>query len=146
MKIVKLRVKNFRGIDEFERDLVNPLTGKALDTVVFAGPNGSGKTSLLESIVVTLLKPTSDEDKAFSKRMGRDGNEPQIVIEISNDTGNHLLQYPLEETVDNRELIQGISKRIEYFSSWREPRLSGPLGVSLGKKAERTTESEMNRL
>lgn len=47
MKIKKLAVKNYKIFDHLELDLTDK-NGDVLDTVVFAGLNGSGKTTVLE--------------------------------------------------------------------------------------------------
>jgi predicted ATPase len=53
LRIKKLTVENFRGIDHLELDFVDH-NDKALDLVVFAGSNGVGKTSVLEAILLLL--------------------------------------------------------------------------------------------
>lgn len=47
MKIRKLSIKNYKIFDEVEFDFTD-LEGKTLDTVVLAGVNGCGKTTVLE--------------------------------------------------------------------------------------------------
>lgn len=51
MKIAKIRIENFKGIKKLELDFRDKLSGQPLDLVVLAGPNGSGKTSVLEAII-----------------------------------------------------------------------------------------------
>lgn len=146
MKISQLKIQNFRGITEFEKSFQNPLTGKPLDTIVFAGPNGSGKTSILEAIVSTLSTRKSKDDKVFTRDMGRDGKKPHVEIELSEKA--NVFQIVLDETSASltETLRMSLHNRIEYFSSWREPKLRGALNVSLGKKGNRPQEVEINRL
>jgi len=47
MKIRKLQLTGYKVFDELELDFTD-LEGNTLDTVVLAGVNGSGKTSLLD--------------------------------------------------------------------------------------------------
>ena len=47
MKIKKLVVKNYKVFDHLELDFTDK-NGDVLDTIVFAGLNGSGKTTILE--------------------------------------------------------------------------------------------------
>jgi predicted ATP-binding protein involved in virulence len=49
MKIRKLKIKNYKIFDDVEFDFTDQ-DGKTLDTVVLAGVNGCGKTTLLELI------------------------------------------------------------------------------------------------
>ncbi|MFZ4816897.1 MAG: AAA family ATPase, partial [Phototrophicaceae bacterium] len=43
MKLKKLTIENFRGIEHFEHDFTDEL-GRVRDLTVIVGPNGSGKT------------------------------------------------------------------------------------------------------
>lgn len=47
MKIRKLQLEGYKVFDQLELDFTDP-EGNTLDTVVLAGVNGSGKTSLLD--------------------------------------------------------------------------------------------------
>jgi len=50
MKIKKVKWNNHPILGNLEIDFVNPSTGQPFDTVVFAGENGTGKTTILETI------------------------------------------------------------------------------------------------
>jgi len=50
MKIKKVKWKNHPILGNLELDFINSLTGVPFDTVLFAGENGTGKTTILESI------------------------------------------------------------------------------------------------
>lgn len=50
MKLARLSVENFRGLEDGDYDFVNPSTGAPLDLVVVTGGVASGKTSFLEAI------------------------------------------------------------------------------------------------
>ena len=47
MKIRKIKVKNYKMFDDLELDFTDS-NDRALDTIVLAGINGSGKTSILQ--------------------------------------------------------------------------------------------------
>lgn len=146
MKISKVKIHNFRGIADFEKELASPLTGKPLDMVVFAGPNGSGKTSILEAIVIALCKPKTVQDKAFTKPFNRNGKDYNIEIDlIDGEEAHSIVANKLkEDNTDAQELLS--DDKIDYFSSWREPKLIGALDVTLGKSGNRPQDVETNRL
>lgn len=56
MKIRKIKYKNHPILKDLELNLVNPNTGMPYETIVFAGENGSGKTSVLSSLATFLNK------------------------------------------------------------------------------------------
>lgn len=60
MKIRKIKIKNYKIFDDLELDFTDS-DGKALDTVVLAGINGCGKTSILQ----LLQKIFSEESNRF---------------------------------------------------------------------------------
>lgn len=51
MKIIDLKLQGVRGFEELELDFKNPITKEPLKNVVLVGKNGSGKTTILKSIV-----------------------------------------------------------------------------------------------
>ena len=50
MKIQRLFLRNVRSIKSLDLDFHDPVTGKPMSRIVLAGANGSGKTTILESI------------------------------------------------------------------------------------------------
>lgn len=50
MKIRKIKYNNHPVLGNLELNLVNPNTGLPYDTIVFAGENGTGKTTILSSL------------------------------------------------------------------------------------------------
>lgn len=63
MKIRKVKYNNHQVLGNIELDFVNPTTGKAYDYIIFLGENGTGKTTILNTISDYLncvsLKPFS---------------------------------------------------------------------------------------
>lgn len=50
MKIRKVKWVNHPVLGNLELDFVNPLTNHPFSTIVFVGENGSGKTTILETL------------------------------------------------------------------------------------------------
>ena len=50
MKIKTVKWNNHPVLGNLEIDFTNPTTGQPSDTIVFAGENGTGKTTILETI------------------------------------------------------------------------------------------------
>ena len=85
MKIRKLVIKNFKNISNLSMDDIPNL-------VVIAGPNGSGKTSIFETI------------RVFKASMGPYTNQDMSTIqrEMNNNLGNFV-------TLDKEECIITVS-------------------------------------
>lgn len=56
--IRKVKWNNYKSIGSLELDFINPSTGLAFNTIVLAGENGAGKTTILESIATFLNRQT----------------------------------------------------------------------------------------
>ena len=69
MKIRKLKIKNYKIFDDVEFDFTDA-DGKTLDTIVLAGVNGCGKTTVLEVI-----------SKFFNHHFSTEFDQSQIEIE-----------------------------------------------------------------
>ena len=127
MRICSVKIRDFRAVRELELSFLGP-DNKPLDLVLLAGPNGCGKTSVLEACLlavghkVVLGRPApagygvllelEHEGKRYVKRSGR------TLEPISDATWAH-------------EKIEKTS--VFYFSSWRAPKLVGSVGLSLGR-------------
>lgn len=79
MKIRKLKIKNYKVFDDVEFDFTDK-DGNTLDTVVLAGVNGTGKTTVLEFIFNCICQPYSkfDEYKDI---------EAELTLEIPRNDG-----------------------------------------------------------
>ncbi|MDY0150771.1 MAG: AAA family ATPase [Candidatus Cloacimonas sp.] len=146
MKIYSIKIENFRGIDKFDKKFVNPMTDEPLDIVVLTGPNGCGKTSILEGIVTTLTQKKTKDDKVFSKRNERHGKPFSIMIKLLDERNEYNIHYSTPKPNEPLRINTEYTDRVEYFSSWREPILKGALSVTLGKKGNRPQDVEANRL
>jgi hypothetical protein len=160
-KIHRVRIENFRRIREpLELDLTSP-KGAPSRNIVLAGPNGCGKTSVLEAILLGLgqgrllvrdaQKTGSERRRTFLAKGAR------IELDASFDDGA-ILSWELTssgfnpdgETPDDQpdpdiKLPWLTSMAVEYFSSWRAPALVGPVKPLTGRNG-RPADNESNRL
>lgn len=158
-KIHRIRIEKFRRIQEtLSVDLTTP-RGEPVEQAVFAGPNGCGKTSVLEAVLLGL-----GMDRLIVRDLERSRREEHwrvdvpkgalIEIEVSIDGATpttwirtaekhvHRLPGGAEEPIPPHWL-QHLA--VEYFSSWRTPELVGAIKPLVGRGA-RPSDNENNRL
>lgn len=157
-QVYGLRLKGFRKIQApLELRFTTPSGAPARD-VVFAGPNGSGKTSILEAILLGLGLDgliTRDMPKAERTRQAwRTQVQPGGLIEVEVSLGAEAPVW-LERSPQGLLIRHADGKRaafindwreweVEYFSSWRAPALVGP--VKPAESGRRPNNNETNRL
>ena len=134
MKIRRIQIKNLRAIDSLELDFT-PLDDRALDLAVFAGPNGCGKTSVLEACLWALqedhLVPRSLPDQDFHIHLVVEQNGDEYVLERSPQA--RVVRGPdvdAQGAPNRRNMPEWLEVRPLYFSSWRAPKLIGSIGLS----------------
>jgi len=76
MKIHSLTIKNFRAIEKISIDLTNKWSQPRRVTLI-VGPNGSGKTSILDAIL--MIVRTSENLKTLRLREGLEFSPAQLV-------------------------------------------------------------------
>jgi len=165
LKIKSLKIRNFRCIGELDLDFTDP-DGNPLDLVVLAGPNGCGKTSVLEAILIACgrkqLMAASAENPLSNMKIGAENFEIKADVQID---GEHVtliwqIEYQWDDKYRTKKPV--IAERdscpeylrlrrdeeipIAYFSSWRGPKLVGALPVTIGSKQEPVERTEDNRL
>jgi hypothetical protein len=157
-KIHRIRIEKFRRIQEpLEVDLTTP-RGVPVPQAVFAGPNGCGKTSVLEAVLLGLgmdalivrdlerrereehWRITVPEGASIELDVSIDGAPPTSWVRTAE---KHVQRLP-----DGREepippWLQSLP--VEFFSSWRAPRLVGPVKPLIGRGG-RPVDNETNRL
>jgi predicted ATPase len=92
MKLTKLHIQNFRGIQELDLDLTDDL-GRTQDLIVIVGPNGSGKTSVLDAIWFGLeglmqygiLRPGFRTERAYVVREGAEFTTIGYTVVVSKE-------------------------------------------------------------
>lgn len=143
MKIKRIYLKDFRLFDEFEIDFTTPQK-KTLDLVVFAGPNGCGKTSLLHACLLALEKEELINTSTLNDiRIGTD--KYTIALTVEENGIEQIIKKSSNMNEKRKEKLLN-STQVDYFSSWREPKLVGSLPITAGKKGNRLKETEQNRL
>ncbi|OQX23058.1 MAG: hypothetical protein BWK80_27935 [Desulfobacteraceae bacterium IS3] len=157
MKIEKIVINNFLGIEKLALEFRHP-GGKPLDMVVLAGPNGCGKTSVLEACILALgrseLLPNFREKSQYIRK----GSEKFAISAtlVTNNDGTWEVKITSDEEPIIREsgsssgiLVYFLLEKatpVRYFSSWRYPKLIGSVPVSIGNKNEKPSDTEDNRL
>ncbi len=157
-KVHRIRIEKFRRIrDALELTLTTP-KGTPSGTIVFAGPNGCGKTSVLEAILLglgqeglivrDLRKSRREEHWRASVPAGA-----TIELDVSRDGGQletwvrtadkHISKRADGDTAVPRSVLKDMA--VEYFSSWRAPELVGPVKPLEGR-GKRPRDTETNRL
>ncbi len=129
--ITSLSIRDFRGIDRLELDFRGP-DGQPNSLVVLAGPNGCGKTTVLEAALILAGGPkliTGQRGRPAIRRGAKDyaisGNF-QIGARgmFSQDAPDNGMVPLSDQPVPHW-----------YFSSWRAPSLIGPVDPTVGRPA-----------
>lgn len=146
MKISRIEIENFRGIDSLTLDLTGP-GGKPLDLVVLAGPNGCGKTSVMEACLLALGHDELLGNRAESKENIRFGNSDFSIRcnVVTKDQDGSFNEHPICRTSTVKKL-HFAKNPVAFFSSWRYPKLVGSVSISSGKKENKLPDIEENRL
>lgn len=131
MKIKRLKIKGYKIFDDIELDFTDN-NGKALDLVVFAGVNGSGKTTIFELIsklfsessnifrldkLISIDEFNSDFDSIMCK-------EIQVDIELEESSrhamadllSNFLMLSKNLETTNDDKVPNQISRVLQKFN------------------------------
>lgn len=157
-QIHRIRIEKFRRIQApLELDLVAP-KGEPSKTIVLAGPNGCGKTTVLEAVLLGLGMESlivRDLEKSKREQHWRVTLEPGATIEIDVsakgsplETWVRTAEKHVTRSAGGKEVPTSPFGQqplaVELFSSWRAPELVGaihPLGAG-----NRPRDNENNRL
>jgi ABC-type transport system involved in cytochrome c biogenesis ATPase subunit len=146
-KIRRVVIDKLRRIDHLELNLVGP-DDKPVSQFIIAGPNGCGKTTVLEGILFGLRRyDLVLRDEPHSARwtphinsklatLGALVGEARVQVELESE-GVRQVQSNLPDGVPY------LTPQIEFFSSWRAPHLVGPLTPLPTAHAQ---DNEVNRL
>jgi predicted ATPase len=143
--IASLQIRDFRVIDSLDLDFRGP-DGLPNNLVVLAGPNGSGKTTVLEAAVIAV----SGHKLAVGSRGPRAVRSGAKDYEIRAEIRSRTNIYDENEVVliSSRSALPETSTDLPYwyFSSWRAPIFVGALNVTLGKSGRHLAKTDPNRL
>lgn len=145
----EITIENFRGIRHMLLSFVGP-RDEATDLVVLAGPNGSGKTTVLEACLIAAqhggLLPAKGRDigasQDFTIRSILETRQGRVHTE--HRPGRSRYGKDLDDL--QTRVLDPMDAPCAYFSSWRAPRFMGPLPITAGKRGKRPTDREENRL
>ncbi len=153
--ILSLSIRDFRGIDRLELDFRGP-DGRPNSLVVIAGPNGCGKTAVLEAALILAGGPKLITGLRGDRAVRRGAKDYAISAEFQIGPGklfsrddNRISSPPLFSRDDNRISSLPLSDHPVshwYFSSWRAPALVGPVDPSVGQRGRRPANTDENRL
>jgi ABC-type lipoprotein export system ATPase subunit len=137
MNITRIEIANLRAIDALELDFA-PNGNRPLDFAMLAGPNGCGKSSVLEACLWALkqdmlaTRPLPDQDYrialdiVFKDKRYRIERTPNshVIVAIQDGTPT---DFP------KKGLPAWLNVKVLYFPSWRAPKLIGSVRVSTAK-------------
>lgn len=118
MKIRKIKIKNYKIFDELELDFTDS-DGKVLDTIVLAGINGCGKTSILQ-LLQTIFAGEFNHFGIQNTIPANDCEELAIEFEASLEDIKffHALIVSFEQLTLKRKLnIEKISSSLKNITS-----------------------------
>lgn len=139
IKIAELQIRDFRGIEHLDLSFRDP-KGEPTSLVVLAGPNGCGKTAVLEAVLLAAGYRNQIRGKAGPSAV-RTGAEDFLVQAKFQDS-----TYGFQHVECRKATNPGTIGKMAYFASWREPKLVGPLGITAGKRGKRPAATSVNRL
>lgn len=139
VKLIELEITNFRGIEHLALSFRDP-NGAPSPLVVLAGPNGCGKTAALEAILVATGYHELARGKTGPAAV-RSGTEDYLIRATLMNDKQEANNVSCRKTTERSQ-----TGHVAYFSSWREPKLVGFLGITAGKKGKRPAATETNRL
>lgn len=138
--ISEIVIRDFRGIEDLRLAFHQP-SGYPTQVGVIGGPNGSGKTAVLEACLLAAGQEKLVVGKAGADaiRIGADDYTIEVTIQVQKQKRTWTAHA-------NSRIPERSEVPFVYFSSWRAPQLVGSLGITAGKRGKRPSKSEQNRL
>ena len=126
-KLASVSIENFRGIERLDLSFRAP-KGGANPVVVLAGPNGSGKTSVLEACVLLAGGRPSVQGPSGPEAVRFGASDYRIEGEFIRG-GGEPSRYGLTSRSESAHRGSFL-----YLPSGRNQSLVGPLGITAGQK------------
>lgn len=141
--LTSLSIRDFRGIDRLDLDFRGP-DGLPNQLVVLAGPNGSGKTAVLEAALIALGGSKMAVGPLGPRAVRRGGADFEIKAGFESEAVFG------RDAFESRATSESWSGRLPliphwYFSSWRSASWVGPLAVRAGKGGRPPVENDKIR-
>jgi energy-coupling factor transporter ATP-binding protein EcfA2 len=144
--IREISIKDFRGIDELRLSFVDP-RGYPTQIVVLGGPNGSGKTAVLEACLLACGHESLVRGKVGREAVRAGQSDYQIDAVVQIQQGKHAVRCTSGGRGQSAaQLALGVVVPFLYFSSWRASNLPGAIGITAGRRDKRPAKTEENRL
>lgn len=143
--LTSLKIRDFRGIESLDLDFRGP-DGLPNNLVVLAGPNGSGKTAVLEAALIAVGGYKLAVGPRGKRAVRRGAEDYEIRAEIRSRTNLYDEDHAVE--ISSRTVPPKTNPELPYwyFSSWRAPALVGAVNVTVGKPGRRPAKTDPNRL
>jgi predicted ATPase len=141
--LTSLSIRNFRGIEDLSLEFVGP-DGLPNQLVVLAGPNGCGKTAVLEAALMAIGGQSRAVGPIGSRAIRKGATDYEIRVTSQNASEPFLPNG--ETTLKSRSRDLELKVPHWYFSSWRAPALVGAVDVTVGKGGRRPAKTDANRL
>jgi predicted ATPase len=152
--IRSVKIENFRGIEKLELDFTDP-QGNPSDIVVIGGPNGCGKTAVLEACLLTLSGDDRLQGSKGLDAIKQDSNGTRIQIDIHNvfESQSYISIARFHQSTrdpqwwtDGSPVSRPVMYSCNYFPSWRSPDLVGALPITIGTRNPFTIDPKDNKL
>jgi energy-coupling factor transporter ATP-binding protein EcfA2 len=139
--IVSLAIRDFRGIDRLKLDFLGP-DGAPNSLVALAGPNGCGKTAVLEAALVLAggAKLITGPRGRRAIRSGATEYEMSATFQFD----SKIVSSRDTSGFPNPVLEQAVP--LWYFSASRVPTRIGPVEPTVGRRGRRPAKTDQNRL
>ena len=165
IKLTRVEIQGFRKFQApFILDMTAP-SGEPLDYLVLAGPNGCGKTTILEAILLALgrddriVRDVDPKERPTSPRLRLESSAILTATILDQRTGGLFqLQRTADSHVARRPLPDGTTAAynldfnetilsplgVDYLSSRRLPALAGAVQDSI--RGRQPDDTEANRI